>query len=234
MQAASAWLSITRWDACADETLKLEDFHGQRCYIGGDLAQLDDIAAVALLFEREGNFVAFVRFYLPRGVVEERARTVPAYQLWVKAGLLVLTDGNMIDYDLIEADIRGWCRLFNVAAIRLDQYGSAGLVSRLANDGHKAAILDKNAKTFTAPARELEARINHRRFRHDGNSCLRWMASNVVVRRGVDDSILPKKESPESPNKIDGIDAILQAMSAMLAPPQPQPGYQILVLGGRR
>jgi phage terminase large subunit-like protein len=101
----------------------------------------------------------------------------------------------------------------------------------LSNSGFPAAILDKSRKSFTAPARELEARVKHGRFRHDGNACLKWNASNVVVTRGVDDSILPKKEGPESPNKIDGIDAILQALSAMLTPAAPPPAYSMTVLG---
>jgi len=230
MQAARAWLSIARWDACGDSGLRLEDFAGGRCWIGADLAQVDDLAAVALLFERGQEIAAFVQFYLPRNVVEERARTVPAYLLWVRAGVLTLTDGDMIDYGRIEADIRAWCTRFNVQALRFDQYGSAGIVSSLAGSGFPAAILDKNRKTFTPPARELEARVKHGRFRHDGNPCLKWNASNAVVTRGIDDSILPKKEGPESPNKIDGIDAILQAMSAMLTPKEAAPDYRIYVV----
>lgn len=215
MQSALSWLSMTQWDACAEPTLKLEDFKGQRCWIGGDLAQLDDIAAVALVFERSQDLCVFTKFYLPQLVVEERARKVPEYRLWANAGILDLTDGNMIDYGKIEADVRRWCQTFNVAGLRFDQYGSAGIVSALAADGFPAEILDKNAKNITPPARDLETRVRHRRFRHDGNSCLKWMASNVVVTRRVDDTILPKKESADSPNKIDGIDAILQAMSAI-------------------
>lgn len=230
-QSATAWLSMTKWDACIDETLRLEDFIGQTCWIGADLAQIDDLAAVALLFERGEDLIAFVFFYLPRGVVEERARTVPAYQSWVKAGILRLTEGTMIDEAQIETDIRGWCQQFNVAALRFDQYGSAGIVSRLAADSFKAAILDKNRKNMTPPARDLETRVRHRRFRHDGNSCLKWMASNAVVMRGVDDSLIPKKESPESANKIDGIDAILQADSARLTPAEKPPAFGLFVLG---
>jgi phage terminase large subunit-like protein len=231
LQSAKAWLSMARWDACADETLRLEQFAGQRCWIGGDLAQTDDLAAVALCFEHGADIVAFVTCYLPRDVVVERARAVPAYASWAKAGILQMTEGTMIDYARIEADILAWCRTFNVVALRFDQYGSAGIVSSLAAAGFPAAILDKSRKTFTPPARELEARVKHARFRHDGNPCLKWMASNAVVTRGVDDSILPKKEGPESPNKIDGIDAILQALSAMLIPAAAPPTYQFAVLG---
>jgi phage terminase large subunit-like protein len=229
LQSARTWLSMARWDACADETLRLEAFAGQRCWIGADLAQTDDLAAVALCFEQGDAIVAFVKCYLPRDVVAERARTVPAYLAWVKAGILEMTDGTMIDYARIEADIRAWCRQFTVVALRFDQYGSAGVVSALAADGFPAAILDKSRKSFTPPARELETRVKHRRFRHDGNPCLKWMASNAVVTRGVDDSILPKKDGPESPNKIDGIDAILQALSVMVTPAPAPPSFQMIV-----
>lgn len=215
LTSASRWLSTTEWDACGDPSLALESFAGERCWIGADLAQLDDLAAVALAFQREGITHAFVRFYLPHDVVAERAQKVPAYRQWERAGLLILTDGNMIDYARIERDIREWCTQFNVVAIRFDQFGSVGITGNLFNDGFPAAVIPKNAKTMTTPARELETRVRHGLFRHDGNSCLKWNASNCVVRRGVDDSLLPKKESAESPNKIDGIDALLQAMSEM-------------------
>jgi phage terminase large subunit-like protein len=231
MQSSKAWLSLSRWDACADPTLTLDQFAGQRCWIGGDLALDDDMSAIALLFEYGEAIAAFVKFYLPRDVVLERARTVPAYALWVKAGILETTEGSRTDVRRIEADVRGWCRRFNVVALRFDQFGSTHIVGDLAEDGFPAAILDKNAKNFTRPAYELETRVKYQQFRHDGNSCLKWNASNAVITRGVDGSILPKKEDAKSPNKIDGIDAILQALSAMLTPVAPPPTYSMMVLG---
>jgi phage terminase large subunit-like protein len=231
LQSANTWLSMTDWDACADPTLRLEQFAGARCWIGVDLARREDIAAVALLFERDETIYAFVKFYLPRDEVAARARAVPEYLAWVKAGLLELTEGDFIDQRRIETDIRAWCRLFTVVAVRFDQWDSPIMVSNLAGDGVPAAILTKNRTSMTPPARELEARVRHHRFRHDGNSCLKWMASNTVVTRGVDDSLWPKKEREDSPNKIDGIDAILQALSALIIPAEPEPDYQIFVLG---
>jgi len=228
--SATAWLSMTQWDACADATLTLERFAGTRCWIGADLAQLDDITAVVLCFEDDDNVVAFARFYLPAGVVHERTKAVPAYAAWLREGILIATEGTMVDYRQIEADLRADLARYNVVALRFDQYGSAGMVSALAGEGFPAAILDKTPKAMTPPARELETRIKHRRFRHDGNPCLKWMASNVCVRRGRDDSLLPIKDRDMSANKIDGIDALLQAMSAMIAGEAKTPEYQMLVL----
>jgi phage terminase large subunit-like protein len=230
-QSAQTWLSMTDWDACADPTLRLEDFAGAPCWMGVDLARREDIAAVALLFERADVLHAFVKFYLPRDVVAHRARTVPEYLAWTRSGILELTDGDFIDQRRIEADIRAWCRQFRVAAIRFDQWDSPILVSNLHDDGLPAAILTKDRRSMTAPARELETRLRHRRFRHDGNSCLKWMASNTVVTRGQDDSLWPRKEHQDSPNKIDGIDAILQGLAPLVTPGEAPPVYQILVVG---
>jgi len=119
---------------------------------------------------------------------------------------------------------------------RADQFGSVQIAGNRSNAGLPAWVEPKNAKTCTPPARELEARVKHTKFRYDGNSCLKWQASNVVVSRRIDDSILPKKESAESPNKIDAIDALLQGIGAMLKTPPAAaaPQYQIHVFGGRR
>lgn len=231
LQSSSSWLNIAHWDACAEPTLKLEQFLKARCWIGADLAQIDDIAALALVFERDDVLYGFVKLYLPRHVVEERARRVPAYAIWADSGILTLTDSPLTDFNIIEDDIRALCKLFDVRAIVFDQFSSAQISARLATDGLPAIVEPKTAKTFTPAARELEGRVIHRRFRHDGNSCLRWMASNCVVTRKIDDSILPKKESAESPNKIDGIDALLLAIGAKLREPvKPEPSYAMFTL----
>lgn len=214
--AGRSWLSMTAWDRCADPTIALEQFKGMKCWIGADLAQLDDLASVALVFEKGGLLYGFVKSYLPAEVVALRARAVPAYQEWVNGKLLEVTDGSMIDYATIERDIRALCAIFAVQQIVFDQFGSLNICGNLSNDGLPAIIEAKNAKTFTGPARELEARVMHGRFKHDGNSHLKWAASNAVVTRRIDDSLLPKKESPESPNKIDPIDALLQGIGAWL------------------
>jgi phage terminase large subunit-like protein len=227
----AAWLNMAEWDACADPTLRIEDFAGQQCWIGGDLAQLDDLAAVAYVFLRDDRLVAFVRCYLPAGVVADRARAVPEYRLWVERGELVITDGTMIDYSRIEADIRAACQIYAVRDICFDQFGSLQLTGNLYNAGFPARMEPKNAKSVTPPARELEARVRHGRFRHDGNSCLKWQASNATVSRGVDDSIIPKKEARESPNKMDAIDALVSAIGGYLRMSAPAPEYAILVMG---
>jgi len=226
---------MAAWDACADPSMRLEDFLGQPCWIGGDLASRDDFGAVAIVFLRDALLYGFVHLYLPADVVAARARAVPEYRRWARTpGLLTLTEGNMLDFAVVEADVRELCRLFAVKAISFDQFGSFQLVGNLFNSGLPAYVTPKNAKTCTAGTRELEARVMANRFRHDGNSCLRWMAANAVVTRRIDDSLLVKKSTADSPDKIDALDALISAISAMLLQPvAPERRFQMLILGGR-
>ncbi len=232
--SAKAWMPVAWWDKCAEPALKLADFAGKRCWIGADLAAIDDLAAIVYLFERGPEVVAFLRCYLPEGVVDERARAVPAYREWAELDILVKTDGTMIDYDRIEDDLRADCKRFDVRRIVFDQFGSTQIAGSLSNAGLPAIVEWKSARTFTPPSREFEGLVKHGKIRHDGNSLFRWAFSNVVVQRRVDGTILPKKESAESANKIDPIDALLQAMIGRAIGVVKPKEYSMLILGGTK
>src|SRR5215210_955640 len=59
IQTDQALFDMRAWERCGDETLTLSMFEGERCIVAVDLASKTDIAAVVLLFEREGRFVPF-------------------------------------------------------------------------------------------------------------------------------------------------------------------------------
>lgn len=245
--SAQAWLNLTRWDACKDESLTLDAFAGRPCWIGLDLSDVNDITAVVLVFRDDADrVIAFPFFYLPAELVKSKAGAATAhYAAWSTTirrdvtnddgsprFLLELTEGNAIDHNRIAADVRTWATRFDVKAIVGDRYQSAQLMTGLATDGLPAEVVPKNPTTWTPPAQELEKRILAGTFRHTGHAVFRWMASNVCISKRVDKSILTKKDTPMSPQKIDGIDATIEALSAFLIQPT-QPEYDVLIFGGR-
>jgi phage terminase large subunit-like protein len=50
---SASWLPIEKWNACADATLKIEDFAGQPCWAGLDLANKLDLTAYVLVFKQQ-------------------------------------------------------------------------------------------------------------------------------------------------------------------------------------
>jgi phage terminase large subunit-like protein len=219
LNSAASWISATNWDRCADPSLQIEQFAGEKCWIGVDLAMRDDLCAVAAVFERDDMLFVFAKGYLPKATIDARWKLVPWYRQWAESGNLVATDGALIDLAVIESDIRAWVKQFSVQAIVFDTFGAFQIAGRLEADGLPALLEQKTARTFTPAARDFEARVAHQRLRHNGNGLLRWCVSNAVVERRVDNTILPKKENASSPNKIDCLDACLFAMSAWLRQP---------------
>jgi len=218
LNAASRWLNMHQWDACADSRLKMEDFYGRPAWIGNDLSSNRDVSASVLLTHTdEGYPVWFPRFWLPKENVDELAHSTHAhYAAWAKQGLFTLTPGNFIDYDRILEGNEEWIELFNVQEIAGDQFGFPQMSVKLEEKGYTATVVSKTAKNIAQPALDLEGRIKSRLCRQDGNPVMKWMASNAVVDRRVDGSILPKKENKDSPDKIDGLDALLVAWGRMM------------------
>ncbi|TXL75623.1 terminase large subunit [Vineibacter terrae] len=216
--AAAAWLSMEQWKACGDAELRIEDFTTEPAWIGVDLADTNDVAAVVIVFERDGIFHAFSKFFLPELLVDVCAhRTTTHYRVWADEGFITTTEGDFIDHGRIEEEIRALCDQHQVEKIRIEHYGSAQIAASLLGDGLPVEIIHKKPDTYSEPAKMLEALVEIRKFRHDGNPVLTWMASNCVVDRRVNGTILPKKEHKDSPKKIDGIDATIMAIGGATA-----------------
>jgi len=251
MNSASAWLNMAQWNACADPALSWADFEGLDCWVGGDLADKDDITALVLAaFDKQGRLIFKPRFWLPEAVLyhpeHSEGRGSSQYRAWSTGpnAPLTLTPGDWVDHNEVEKVVREWIARFSVRKVTFDQFSAAQAMASKLNedlateDNPLAQILHKKASAVTDPAKELEARVKGGRSRllHDANPVMTWMAANAVVSRRRDDTILPIKESPMSPNKIDGIDALINAIHPAIAvPEQPvrQPEYQMFFIGGR-
>ena len=249
MNAAGAWLNMVQWNSCADPTLSWQDFNGLDCWVGGDLADKDDITALVLAaFDRQGRLIFKPRFWLPEAVLghpgHSEGRGSSQYRAWSTGpnAPLTLTPGDWVDHNEVEKVLREWIARFSVRKVTFDQFSAAqAMASRLnqdlaTEDDPLAQILHKKASAVTDPAKELEKRVKGgpARLRHDANPVMTWMAANAVVSRRRDDTILPIKESPMSPNKIDGIDALINAIHPAIAvPEQPvrQREFQMFFLG---
>lgn len=236
LNSHSAWLNMSRWRACSDPSLSWDDFKGLDCFAGGDFADKDDITALVLAaLTPDGQLIMKPRFWLPSAVLDDPAHadgSGPApYRTWVQQGHLELTEGDWVDHGEIEDVIREWNDRFSLRRVTGDQFAAFQQMASRLNadlappDNPLAWILHKNAKNVTDPAKELEARVKSgpAKLRHDGNPVMDWMASNAVVSRRTDGTILPKKETQDSANKIDGIDAAVNAIHPMLAVLAPEP-----------
>lgn len=223
VRATSTWMPMREWIALGNRKLTLEQFARVPCWIGIDLAEVRDIAAVVMLFRTDASHYAwFGRYYLP----EETAAHSPIAELsgWARDGFLIVTSGNQTDFQLIEDDVVDLCDRFEVREIdfdralasRMTQNLKTRLEPRMGRDAVDRFVVTvpQNVETMNPSMQFLESLTLSGGIRHDGNPALNWMMSNIVVDRNHKGEIYPRKAGgKDSPNKIDGPVAGLTALS---------------------
>lgn len=217
VNADTAWMDMRAWDACGDIRLDIEDFTGQSCWIGLDLASKTDIAAMMLVFQHpeiSDAYVVFGKYYLPEDTVNGAGNS--QYSGWMHTGRLTVTPGNVIDFSWIEADLLDMASRFAIQAVAFDPFQATQLSTRMLSEGLPMIEVRPTVLNFSEPMKTLEALVLQKKLTHDGDPVLSWMASNVVAHLDVKDNIYPRKERPE--NKIDGIVALIMALSRAIKP----------------
>jgi phage terminase large subunit-like protein len=243
--AREAYFSIEKWMASAEEDLRLEDFLGQRCVIGLDLASKIDVASLVMVFRREptadgkDRFAVFATHYLPEDTVEGDGNDhykgwsqtmghnggpiwtdeeMESWDLPEEAPRLRVTDGEMIDYAVIEEDLLAMSKAFQIDWVAYDPFQATYLVTRLQAAGVPCLEYRQVVLNFSEPMKEVEAYMRGRRIAHDGDPVLAWMISNVTAKEDAKENVYPRKEQPQ--NKIDGAVAMIAAFGAMKVTPE--------------
>lgn len=207
--ARDAYYNVDRWRQCEDADLTLEQFAGQPCYVGLDLASKVDIAALEVLFPLgDGQYARFGRYYLPEATVEQGDNE--HYQGWMRDGWLTVTDGEIIDFAQIRDDIIDLTKRFQVTEVAYDPFQATMLVTELMGHGVPVVEMRPTVLNFSEPMKNLDAIIRSRQIRHNGDPVMTWMVSNVVAKEDAKENVFPRKERAE--NKIDGVVALLMAL----------------------
>lgn len=230
------WIDLDLWDAGARD-VDLATLAGRPCYAALDLSSTTDLSALALVFPPavdETDWRALLRFWLPRDNMAKRVRTdrVP-YDVWADQGWIRLTDGNVIDYDVIRADVRELAELVEIREVAFDRWNATQLSTQLAGDGFTMVEFGQGFASMAAPTRALEEKLVGRTLAHGGNPVLRWMAMNVTVQQDAAGNRKPDKG--KSRERIDGIVALLMALGrATVAPAEGESVYEdedLFILG---
>jgi len=211
--SAITWIKNEDWNASFKYEINEEDLIGRECYAGLDLASTTDIAAFVLLFQKEeGEYDVLCRFFIPEEGMRERSRKdkVP-YETWVKQGYITATDGNVIDYDFIEHQIKQDCEKFNVKEIAYDRWGATQLVTNLENEGISQMVqFGQGFASMSAPTKHIETLVLQQKLNHGNNPVLTWMMSNVALK--VDPTNAIKIDKAKSSEKVDGMVALAMSI----------------------
>ena len=201
-----AFFNVDKWRKCETD-MRLADYQGRRVFLGLDLASRKDIAALEILIPDGDDYIRFGRYYLPEDVLEDGNEM---YRAWAEEGWLTLTDGNIIDFNVIKSDIIDLCSQFEVAELAYDPFQATMLITELMEEGVPVIEMRPTVLNFSEPMKILDSIILAGKLKHNGDPVQTWMISNVVAKADAKDNVYPRKERDE--NKIDGVISLIMAL----------------------
>jgi phage terminase large subunit-like protein len=188
----TSWLPLELWDA-TEGSWSLEEMDGEDCFLGGDFSTTIDLSAVCLIFppqKEHADWRVCWEAWIPEESLQERVEKdhVP-YNEWAAAGYLTPTEGSMIDYDMIEAEISGSEELemrgiktqYNVKEMGADKSFAAMLLQRLGKKGIMVVDVPQRVSELTDPMNQIEILMREGKLTHEKNPLARWCFGNTQI-----------------------------------------------------
>lgn len=229
-------IPMEQWKACGKEPVDRAKLVGQECHGGLDIGAMSDFTAFILDFPHQDpeqvqvpvdpenpdrelmrtitrrSHTWLCWLWLPSHPVRRDPRMEAVIAGWIKQGHVRVTPGNIVDYELVLADIIKIVDPYHLNDIALDRgfQGNQMGINLTRHFGERKIFwFPQGILSMNPPFRELLELLATGRLHHENNPALYWMASNVVAERkgGL---IKPSKD--KSTEKIDGITAGTMAL----------------------
>lgn len=211
-QSSSPFVSMEAYDLCGSIPVDFNALKGRPCFIGVDLAQVNDLGAVVAAWPTDdGGYIICPWFFAPADAIAEKSRTEGVnYAEWEKQGYVTATPGATIDFDYIEKKIRDICKEHDVRQIAFDPWRAQKLQQNLMADNFPVVDFRQGFISMSPACDVTEKAILDSKFYHAANPVLRWNFDNVAVVRDAAGN--RKFDKSKSRDKIDGAVAALMAV----------------------
>lgn len=157
---------------------------------------------------------------MPEWAVAQRTqRGTVNYAGWVSSGLITQTEGDAVDYTVVEKTLREDFARFNPTVIAFDAWNAQDICNRLIADQYPMVQFIQGPKSYHPAMQELEKSYIAGNLSHGGDQVLQWCAANLVPRYDANMNMAPDKK--RSPEKIDDMSALLMAIGVSLGPADP-------------
>lgn len=215
--AASVWIRQEEIAACMKQKIDLEDFRGMIGYIGVDLASVGDTTSLSVAIPKDDKFYFKTWTFIPRDTFVNSPNH-ELYQKFFLDGNLIVSEGNITDYQLITNKIMELSQIIQIEGIYYDQYNSSQWAIQCTDLGFNMCPFRQGLQAFNNPTKELERLVLSRKAVIDKSTMMLWMFGNVVLRVDHASNVKPEK-GRGSNGKIDGVITMIEALGGYLENP---------------
>ncbi len=212
---SGSWLSYT--DLNNEEKFKLEEVRDSYAIGGVDLSSTTDLTAAILLVIKNGKRYVIPHFFMPSDLVLKRVQEdkIP-YDIWIKKGLITLTEGNQNDFSKVTEWFVSMVRNYGIRPLWVgyDPWNSTYWVKEMEDAGFTMEKIRQGIFTMSEPMKQLEGDLKNKRVIYNNNPILKWCFANTQAKVDLNGNIQPSKLNSKL-KRIDGCVALIIAYAVL-------------------
>jgi len=213
------YMNMENWKKCESETT-LEDMRGKECFLYLDLSSGGDLTSGGLEFplEIDNSRKYFIdsHSFMPKNRLAEHIKTDKApYDIWVKEGLLTLTEtlgGVKTDYKYIISHYKKLIEQYDLKLrmIGYDPHNADAFLSDLEEFGVDTVMIVQSCKSLNDATVDFQLEVDAGNIIYDKkNKLLTWSFANAVKVSNSFGEIKIDKDAARK--RIDPCDAAIGA-----------------------
>ncbi len=214
-QSYNVWIPMEQIAQCMTP-INLDDFKGQLCYIGVDLSTVSDFSSLSVMFPKDDKFYFKTFCFLPEDTLKGHPQR-ELYLKFIQEGTMVLTPGNVTDYDYIINLIGQINEIADIEGVYYDKWNATQFAIKCTELGYNMCPFSQGIGNFNIPTKEMERLIKSGKAVIDRSSCVLWQFGNVKMKLDYVGNAKPTKESNK--NKIDSTISMISALGGFLKNP---------------
>jgi len=204
------------------QKVDIDDYLDEESYLGVDLSSVSDLTSTSILFPpnpkraiHPDKFVFKSYMYLPESALEENINS-EQYKIWKNNKQLIMTSGNVVDYDFILKDQIMLHKKTYVINCAYDQFNASQWAINAETEGLPLVPYSQSLGNFNKPTKFLELLIRQGKVVIDANSLVRWCFGNVSLKIDWNENCKPVKAGGDKTKKIDPVISMIQALGGYL------------------
>ena len=146
------------------------------------------------------------------GLFKRQKRDKAPYQQWAAAGHLILTPGNVIDFNIVAETIIEQAKLYDLREVRMDPHAASSISAKLEAAGITVTYV-RQGWSLSQACKASEALIHTGQLVHPDSPVLNREMSNAVVHTDRLENIWLDKA--KSTRRIDAAVALVMAVNGM-------------------
>ena len=211
------WLDRQQIASCMTP-VDLEKYRSMYCYIGVDLASVSNLASITVMIPTDDGPIFKSYAFIPHDTYISSPNHAQ-YQRWKKDGYLIVTDGNVVDYDYIANKIVEINNICPVQAIYYDAWNSTQFAIQMTELGYDMQPYSQALGNYNKPTKQFERLVLSKKCVIDKNECVLWCFNNVTLKADHNDNVKPIKGNTKN-GKIDCVISMLTALGGYLSNPK--------------